>query len=91
MKKFVVLLTMVLFMGFGLWTVGADDDLIKIAVILPSEIDDLAWSQSMHDSLRSIQEERGEDKIHISVGESLYDIVDAGTASENMPMVVMIL
>lgn len=80
MKKFVVLLTMVLFMVFGFWTVGADDDLIKIAVILPSEIDDLAWSQSMHDSLRSIQEERGEDKIHISVGESLYDIVDAGTA-----------
>lgn len=75
-----MILLMALMFLFCSSLVLADDDLIRIAAIFPSEIDDLAWSQSMYQSLISIQEEWGKDRIHISVAEQLYDIVDAGTA-----------
>lgn len=53
---------------------------IKIALILPSTIDDLAWSQSMYEGVQKIQEKMGKDKVELAVSERLGKPVDAGAA-----------
>lgn len=58
----------------------ASPDKLKIALILPSGKDDLAWGQSMYDGLMAVQKELGEDKIEINVTEKLPNPVDGATA-----------
>lgn len=53
---------------------------VRIAAVLPSTIDDLAWSQSMYEGLKAVQAELGEDKVEFTVSEGLYKVVDAGAA-----------
>ncbi len=53
---------------------------VKVALIIPSTIDDLAWSQIMYEGIKSVQEQYGEDKVEIEVSERLWNAVDAGAA-----------
>jgi basic membrane protein A and related proteins len=47
---------------------------VKVALVLPSTIDDMAWSQSMYDVLK------GNDKIELAVSERMGKPVDASAA-----------
>jgi basic membrane protein A len=53
---------------------------VRVALIMPSTISDLAWSQSIYDSLKQIQDEYGEDTVEIAYSESMFNVTDAAAA-----------
>ncbi len=54
---------------------------IRIAVVMPSSITDLAWSQAIYDSLLRIQEEAGgADVVEIKYSENMFVVPDAAAA-----------
>jgi basic membrane lipoprotein Med (substrate-binding protein (PBP1-ABC) superfamily) len=56
-------------------------DPIRIAVVMPSTVTDLAWSQSVYDSLLRIQEDAGgEDVVEIAFTENMFNVTDAAAA-----------
>ncbi len=59
---------------------AAQDETIKIALVIPSTIDDMAWSQSMYKGIVTVQERLGKDKVQLDVSERLWNAVDAGSA-----------
>jgi branched-chain amino acid transport system substrate-binding protein len=60
---------------------SVDIEPIRIALILPSTISDYAWSQSMYDSLKQIQEAAGgEDVVEIAYTENMFNVTDAAAA-----------
>lgn len=82
-KKLSTTAILVIFAAIFLLTgmVSAQDEAVSIAMIFPSTIDDMAWSQSMYEGVMSLQEELGEDVItDISYSENLYDAVQVGSA-----------
>lgn len=52
----------------------------RVAVVMPSPINDLAFSQSMYDGLSAIQEEMGEDNFEFAYSESMFVVDDAAAA-----------
>ncbi|MBN2502448.1 MAG: BMP family protein [Anaerolineales bacterium] len=58
----------------------AASDVFRVAVVMPSATNDLAFSQSMYDALLTIQEERGEDKFEFVFSESMFVVDDAAAA-----------
>jgi len=52
----------------------------RVAVVMPSAINDLAFSQSMYDALSAIQSERGADKFEFDYSENMFVVDDAATA-----------
>ncbi len=53
----------------------------RVAIVMPSTITDLAWSQSMYDGLVAIQTEMGgEDAMEIAYSESMFNVADAAAA-----------
>ncbi len=71
-KKFLVVLLAVVLMVCSFGSAMAADAL-KVALVLPSTINDYAFSQSMYEALKTIQGEYGEDKFEIAYSESLGD------------------
>lgn len=59
---------------------GQQEDKIRIAMVIASTVDDMAWSQSLYEALKAIQQEMGEDKVEVAVSERLGDAVNAGAA-----------
>ena len=68
---------------------AADDDAmmevdiepIRIAIVMPSTINDLAWSQALYDSLLRIQEAAGgEDVVELAYSENMFNVTDAAAA-----------
>jgi len=57
-----------------------DFDPVRIALVMPSTVTDLAWSQSIYDSLKQIQDVVGEDKMEIVYTENMYNVTDAASA-----------
>ena len=58
-----------------------DDDLFRVAVIMPSNINDLAFSQSMYNALTTIQKEMGgEEKMELVYSEGMFVVDDAAAA-----------
>ncbi len=53
---------------------------IRIALVMPSTTTDLSWSQSIYDSLVSIQAHYGDDVVEIAVSENLWNVTDAAAA-----------
>jgi basic membrane lipoprotein Med (substrate-binding protein (PBP1-ABC) superfamily) len=53
---------------------------VRIALVMPSTISDLAWSQSIYDSLVQLQEAYGEDVIEIAYTENMFNVTDAAAA-----------
>ncbi len=53
----------------------------RVAVVMPSAINDLAFSQSMYDALMTIQEEMGgPDKMEVVYSEGMFVVDDAAAA-----------
>ena len=52
---------------------------LKIALVLPSTVDDMAWAQSMYDTLKQMQSQSKEG-IELAVSERMGKPVDAGAA-----------
>lgn len=53
---------------------------IRIALVMASTISDLAWSQSMYDSIIALQEFYGEDVIELVYTENMFNVTDAAAA-----------
>ncbi len=52
----------------------------RVAVVMPSAINDLAFSQSMYDALVAIQKERGEENFQFVYSDGMYVVDDAAAA-----------
>lgn len=53
---------------------------IKVGIIFASTIDDMAWSQSMYQGAKAVQDKLGKDKMDLQFSERLGSPVDAGAA-----------
>jgi basic membrane protein A len=53
---------------------------VKIALVLPGTVDDLAGSQAMYEGVVAVQEELGEDRVEVRVSEKLDNPLDASSA-----------
>src|SRR5690606_18359775 len=57
------------------------EETIRVAVIMPSSITDLSWSQSMYDSLVTLQTQLGgESAMEIAYTEGMFDVTAAAQA-----------
>lgn len=60
---------------------GQKSQKVRVALVLPSTVDDMAWSQSMYEGLKNVQQEMGgEEKLELAVSERMGNAVDAGAA-----------
>jgi len=59
---------------------GAKPKKFRIALVLPSTVDDLSWAQPMYESLKKLQTAAGQDAVELSVSERLGRPIEAGTA-----------
>ncbi|MGD2076768.1 MAG: BMP family ABC transporter substrate-binding protein [Chloroflexota bacterium] len=60
---------------------ASDIEPIRIAVVMPSTISDLAWSQAIYDSLLRIQDEAGgPDVVELAYTENMFNVTDAAAA-----------
>jgi basic membrane protein A len=65
----------------SLGSVAAQDELVRIAIVMPSSITDLAWSQSFYDALVAVQTEMGgESAMEIAYTEGMFDVTAAAQA-----------
>lgn len=53
---------------------------VRIALVMPSTTTDLAWSQSIYDSLIILQEHYGEENFEIAYTENMFNVTDAAAA-----------
>jgi basic membrane protein A len=58
----------------------AAGEVVRVALLMPSTINDIAWSQSMYTSLKELQAEMGEDKLEIAYSENMFNVPDAAAA-----------
>lgn len=56
------------------------DEALRIAIVTPSNINDLAFSQSISDAMKVLQEEMGEDKLEYVYSENMFVVDDAAAA-----------
>ena len=79
LKKNIIILIMisilVLSLGFG-----ASAKAFRVAVIMPSSISDMAFSQSMYEALVTIQEEVGKENFEFVYSENMFVVADAAAA-----------
>ena len=88
MKKFAWLLTFVIALSLVLSACGAGAtptvapvEKLRVAVVMPSAITDLAFSQSMYDALIRVQKDMGgPDKFEIVYSENMFVVDDAAAA-----------
>jgi basic membrane protein A len=85
MKKFLIcLIALTLVVGllttFGCAKKEVKVEKVKIALILPSGKDDMAWSQGMYEGVMAAQKELGVDNVEVSLTENMPDPVNAGAA-----------
>jgi basic membrane protein A len=60
---------------------GDEEGMFRVAVIMPSTINDLAFSQSMYDALLKIQADMGgEEKMELVYSENMFVVDDAAAA-----------
>ncbi len=52
----------------------------RVAVVMPSKINDLAFSQSMYDSLVAVQNEMGKDNFQFDFTDGMFVVEDAAAA-----------
>lgn len=83
-KKMVVVLVLVAMLATGCAKPApttAPAEAFRIAVVMPSAITDLAFSQSMYSALIAIQTEMGgESALEIKYSENMFKVPDAATA-----------
>lgn len=77
------LLASLLVVALLLTTFGAvsAQDQVRVAIVMPSSVTDLAWSQAIYDALVTIQTEMGgEDAMEIAYTEGMFDVTAAAQA-----------
>ena len=84
--KITMLIFLLLLAGCG----GSDEDgeevdaegaPFRVAIVMPSSTTDIAWSQSMFDSLTAVRTEMGgEDALKIAYSEGMFRVTDASAA-----------
>ena len=83
-RFFVVMLLIVLLATSctgGAGSTGGGTQKIRIAVVMPSAITDMAFSQSMWDALKAVQAEMGgEAAVELKYSESMFKVPDAAAA-----------
>jgi basic membrane protein A len=52
----------------------------RVAVVMPSAINDVAFSQSMYQALKSVQQQMGEPNFEIKYSENMFKVPDATAA-----------
>ena len=57
-----------------------DIEPVRVALVMPSTTTDLAWSQSIYDSMVQLQEVYGEDVVEIAFTENMFNVTDAAAA-----------
>jgi len=80
---FVVLLSLLAACGGGAGTGGQQPSAqpLRVAVVMPSSIHDLAFSQSMYDALKAVQAEMGgEAAMELKYSENMFKVPDAAAA-----------
>ena len=60
--------------------VAAPAEPFRVAVVMPSAINDLAFSQSMYDALNTIQNEMGDGNFEFVYSENMFVVEDAAAA-----------
>jgi basic membrane protein A len=86
MKKIVKISVLLMFVTLLLVGCGGGEEeatapeVFRVAVVMPSAINDLAFSQSMYDALSAIQDERGADKFEFVYSEGMFVVDDAAAA-----------
>ncbi len=86
MKKPIVLLALLLVAavlsacGGGGTGGSGQEGPFRVAVVMPSAINDLAFSQSMYDALLKVQNEMGKDNFEIAYSDNLFVVEDAASA-----------
>lgn len=61
--------------------VGAQDGPVRVAIVMPSSISDLSWSQAIYNGLVEIQTEMGgESALEIGYTENMFDVAQAAQA-----------
>jgi basic membrane protein A len=86
MKKFIWFLSLMLVVSIVLTACGAQAtqapaETFRVAVVMPSAINDLAFSQSMYDALVRIQEEMGgKEKFDFVYSDGMFVVDDAAAA-----------
>ncbi len=79
MKKLLLVLLLVAALSVGV--VSAQDAPFKVALVFPSTITDLSWSQAMYQGFVSIQEDMGgESALEIAYTENMFNVSDAEQA-----------
>ncbi|HVU12289.1 MAG TPA: BMP family protein [Phototrophicaceae bacterium] len=79
MKKILLFVLALVVLSAGV--VSAQSSPFKVAIVMPSTINDLSWSQSMYDALTGIQTAMGgADKLEIAYTENMYDVTAAEQA-----------
>ncbi|MCB8976580.1 MAG: BMP family protein [Ardenticatenaceae bacterium] len=53
---------------------------VRVALVMPSTTTDLAWSQSIYDSLMILQAHYGEDNFEVAYTENMFNVTDAAAA-----------
>ena len=79
LKKIIVILTVISVFVLSLG-IGASAELFRVAFIMPSSINDFAWSQSMYEALLTIQEEMSKEEFQFVYSESMFVVADAAAA-----------
>lgn len=86
MSKIIKLLTLTLLLAFALGACASaeeepESEKLRVAVIMPSSITDLAFSQSIYDALLKIQAERGgEENFEFVFSENMFQVDNAAAA-----------
>lgn len=79
MRNIFMAILLAVFVLTGAATFG-QVEVFRIAALMPSATNDLAFSQSMYDALVAIQEELGEEAFEFTVQDSTYIVDDAAVA-----------
>ncbi len=84
MKKYLLFFLLIAILSMGVVSVSsaaAQDAPFKVAIVMPSTITDLSWSQAMYEGLKGVQADMGgESAMTIDYSENMFDVTAAGDA-----------
>ena len=80
MKKSLMVLLVVLAALTAVGVVAAEDDVFRVAMVMPSKINDYSFSQSMYEALVKLGESYPEGKFELVRSEDMFDVANAREA-----------